>query len=46
MYVSIIYLHRQAGKMFGACGREKNPLDEGHGASIVYTRVQDPNADM
>ena len=46
MYVSIflsIYLHRQAAKTFGACGRrEKHPLDRGHGASIVFARGRSP----
>ena len=50
MYVSIylsFYLHRQAGKTFCAWGRrEKHPLDQGHGASIVFARGQEPYADM
>ena len=46
IYLSI-YLHRQAGKTFGACGRrEKHPLDRGHGASIVFARGHEPYVDM
>ena len=40
IYINLsFYLHRQAGKTFGARGRrEKHPLDRGNGASIVETR--------